>query len=92
MIRVFLVLTALQAADGYLTWRILAGGGSERNPLMRRWLALAGTLPGLVLAKVAVQVLAWMFLRELSIVLIALAVVYAIVVLHNCGQLRSSIS
>jgi hypothetical protein len=83
----FLVLAALQVADGYLTWRILAAGGSERNPLMRRWLALVGTLPGLVLAKAVLLVLAWAFLLELPIVLSALAVAYAIVVLHNFKQL-----
>jgi hypothetical protein len=75
------VLAALQAADGYLTWRILAAGGSERNLLIRRWLALTGTLPGLVLV--------WVFLRELPMVLLALVAVYAIV-LHNLEQLRRS--
>jgi hypothetical protein len=86
----FLVLAALQGGDGYLTWRILAAGGSERNPLMRRWLGLAGTLPGLVLAKGIILVLAWVFLRELPMALPALAVVYAIVVLHNLEQSRRS--
>jgi hypothetical protein len=86
----FLALAALQVADVYLTWRILGAGGSERNPLMRRWLVAVGTLPGLLLAKAVLLVLAWVYLRELPLVLLALAAAYALVVLHNLKQLRPS--
>jgi len=82
------LVVALQAADAYLTWRIIQGGGRELNPVVRFLITKAGTAPGLAIDKVFVVVMAGLFLLELPLVLLAIAVLYAWVVWHNWKQFR----
>lgn len=47
----FLLLVALFAADGILTYRIIKAGGRELNPVVRWMMDRAGIVPALVIPK-----------------------------------------
>ena len=83
----FVLLVVLQTADGFLTWRILRAG-RELNPLLRALMGGIGTMPALVVSKVLLLVLAWLYLLDLPLVLLTVAVLYMWVVWHNWTQLR----
>ncbi len=87
----FVLVVALQAADGFLTWRVLRAGGRELNPVVRFLIAHLGTVPGLALAKLFLVVMVWLYLREQLLVLLAIAALYAWVVRHNWNQLQHAI-
>lgn len=82
-----ILVTALQAADGYLTWRILRAGGRELNPIVRTFIERFGLVPGLVLSKLAMVALVGVYVRDQLPALIVIAVLYAWVVRHNWRQL-----
>lgn len=44
-------LVILQGADIWSTWRVLAAGGRELNPVVAEFIARLGLLPGLVAVK-----------------------------------------
>ena len=84
----FVLVVALQAADAFLTWRVLRAGGRELNPAVRFLITHLGTVPGLVAFKLFLVVMAWLYLREQLLVLLAIAALYACVVRHNWNQLQ----
>lgn len=84
----FVLVVALQAADGFLTWRVLRAGGRELNPLVRFLIDRLGTVPGLALAKLFLVVMVWLYLRDQVLILLAIAALYAWVVRHNWQQLQ----
>lgn len=84
----FVLVVALQAADGLLTWRVLRAGGRELNPAVRVLIDRFGIIPGLVLAKLVVVVVVGLFLRDQLLILLAIAALYAWVVRHNWQQLQ----
>lgn len=87
IVLLFLVV-ALQAADGFLTWRVLRAGGREINPAVRLLIDRFGIVPGLFLAKLVVVVVVGLFLRDQLLILLVIAVLYAWVVRHNWQQLQ----
>lgn len=86
----FIIVAALQVADGYLTWRILGLGGRELNPLIRFLMDRLGVVPGLVLAKlVLVVVIFYLVLVDQVTALALVGALYAWVVGHNWKQFRA---
>ena len=85
----FVLVMILQALDGYLTWRVLAAGGRELNPIVRALVERLGVVPGLVLAKVAFAVVAGALILEQPIALLLVAILYSWVVVHNWRQLAA---
>lgn len=87
-ILLLLLLAVLQAADAYLTWRILAAGGSERNKLLAILMLCIGVLPALVIFKLAMLVLAYLFLFQHQVLMVLIVILYVCVVAHNWNQLH----
>lgn len=87
-ILLFIVIVALQAADGFLTWRILQGGGRELNPVMRFFIDRLGLVPGLAAPKLVLVVLVFLYLLQFPALLWIIALVYVWVVLQNWEQLE----
>lgn len=85
----FVLVVALQVTDAYLTWRVLVAGGRERNPIVRAFIDRLGVLPGLLVAKAAVAVIAGVFILEQPLALLLIAVLYTWVVAHNWRQLAA---
>lgn len=83
----FILVAALQAADGFLTWRVLRAGGRELNPAVRFLIERIGLVPGLVLAKLALVILVGLYLRDQVAALLPIVALYAWVVRHNWRQL-----
>lgn len=54
-----IVLTVLQAVDGWTTYQVLKMGGSESNPLVSRLMSKVGVYPALVVYKGAAAALSW---------------------------------
>jgi hypothetical protein len=84
----FILIVALQAADAYLTFRILGTGGRELNPVMRFLMDRIGVRPGLIVAKAALSVMIGLFLRNQLPLLALIAVLYGGVVVSNWNQMR----
>jgi nitrate/nitrite transporter NarK len=84
----FIVLAILQAADAWLTYRIIDAGGRELNPVMRFLIARLGLVPGLLLPKVALLVLLALFLPAHPVFMLLIDCLYAWVVAHNLLQSR----
>lgn len=84
----FVLVVALQAADAFLTWRVLRAGGRELNPAVRVLIDRLGTIPGLAIGKLFLVVMVWLYLREQALILLAIAALYAWVVRHNWNQLQ----
>ena len=85
----FALLTFLQTADAYLTWRILANGGRELNPIVRVLMKWFGVVAGLVLAKAALLAAAALWLVSHSVATLLLVGLYCWVVVHNWKQLTA---
>lgn len=83
----FVLVVALQAADAYLTWRVLRGGGRELNPVVRFLMQELGTVAGLAVAKVALVVVIWIFLLDHPVWMALVTGLYVWVVVHNWNQL-----
>jgi hypothetical protein len=83
----FALVMALQAADAFLTWRVLRAGGRELNPVVRFLIDRFGTIRGLVLAKLVLVAAAGLFLRDHLLILLAISALYVWVVYHNWQQL-----
>ena len=82
------IFAALQACDIALTYRILAKGGRELNPVMAWLFARIGVVPGLIVSKAVIiglvgQYAPWQ-------VTAGLCVLYAVVVGNNLYQLYRS--
>jgi hypothetical protein len=84
----FVLVVALQAADAFLTWRVLLAGGRELNPAVRFLIGHLGVVPGLAVAKLFLVVMVGLYLREQLLILLAIAAAYAWVVRHNWQQLQ----
>lgn len=91
-ILLFVLVILLQAADAYLTWRILRGGGRELNPVMRYLIARLGVVPGLALAKTLLAFLTGLFLFDSPALLFVVALLYLWVVLQNWEQLGKQLA
>lgn len=86
----FVIFLILQALDAFTTYRILAAGGRELNPVLAWAFARVGELPTLTLVKclllgcaVALLVTGWQYS---ACVLGVLCVVYVVVVISNFKQ------
>jgi hypothetical protein len=66
---------------------VLVAGGRELNPIVRALIDRLGVLPGLLLAKAAVAVIAGVFILEQPLALLLIAALYTWVVVHNWRQL-----
>jgi hypothetical protein len=85
----FILVVTLQAGYAYLTWRVLAAGGRELNPIMRFLIQHIGTVGGLAAAKLAlIGVVSW-FLLDDPMSMLLVAGLYAWVVVHNRKQLKT---
>jgi hypothetical protein len=84
----FILIVALQAADAYLTCRILGAGGRELNPVMRFLMDRIGVMAGLIVAKVSLSIAIGLYLGDQPPLLILIAVVYGCVVVSNWNQMR----
>jgi hypothetical protein len=82
-----LVLAILQLCDGLLTARVLARGGWELNPVMHYLMDKLGITAGLILPKLVLTVLLWLYVSNYPLVLVLLVITYLIVVVHNWQQL-----
>ncbi len=82
-----ILLVALQVADAYLTWRVLAAGGRELNPVVRFLIGRLGLVPGLAVAKLTLTILSVLFLFDQPLVLLGAVGLYVWVVDHNIKQL-----
>lgn len=87
-ILLFVLVLALQAGDGYLTWRVLRAGGRELNPVVRFLIERIGLVPGLVLAKGVLAIVSGIFLFDQPLVLFLVVLLYVWVVRHNWQQLH----
>lgn len=85
----FILFCLLQLADIYTTHRILSKGGVELNPFMNAMFKLFGHLPALIVIKLVVCVLLYVFVIP-QWVLIALCLLYVAVVIHNVRQLKGN--
>lgn len=87
MIHLAILLTLLQAFDGWTTYKIIRRGGSEANPLVAKAISILGLYPALVLLKAGAAALVWilvLFPTNLSaIALPVLTIVYLLVAWHN---------
>lgn len=83
----FGLLTALQLADVYTTRRILIAGGKELNPMMRWLIRKLGVMPGLIIPKAFLLILAYIVLLPYPWVLGALCGLYVGVLVHNAKSL-----
>lgn len=84
----FVLIVVLQAADAYLTWRILGTGGRELNPVMRLLMDRIGIMPGLLVAKVVLSATIDIFLYDQPPLLVLIAVLYGCVIVNNWYQMR----
>jgi len=82
----FILFVALQFSDAILTWRVIATGGSERNPIMATLMRKIGMWPALLLFKTVEIVLVYRFVLHDPIWLFVLVVLYIAVVVHNWQQ------
>ena len=86
----FALLATLQIADGYLTWRVLANGGRELNPVVRILMDRLGVVAGLAMAKLALLVVTVLWLADHLVLMLLLIGLYAWVVRHNWKQLAGA--
>ncbi|MAH51436.1 hypothetical protein CMI37_36815 [Candidatus Pacearchaeota archaeon] len=89
----FLTLVILQAADVYLTNRILSIGGKELNPIVRRLMLRIGTVKAFIVFKAVIvaAVVVGLFIAPevpLLIVLVGLDLIYMYVVYRNYREYR----
>lgn len=88
----FVLLVILQVADAYLTWRVLAAGGREVNPIVRLLMEQLGVVFALALSKLVLLVVTGLWLADHLILLLMLVTLYAWVVVHNGEQLARTSS
>ena len=88
-------ITLLQIADFWLTYKVLAKGGTELNPVMARLMGLFGRGIGLAIGKIYTAIfvlggtyLGWFDSREGVAVLALILGLYVWVVWHNWVQYR----
>ena len=92
------LLTILQAFDGWTTYKIVQRGGFEKNDLVAKLIERIGLYPALVLVKGGAAALGWLLViapvvDEFTATLraslvIGLAVLYGWVAWHNWNVLR----
>jgi hypothetical protein len=86
-IALFILFVCLQFSDAILTWRVIASGGSERNPVMVRLMRAIGMWPALVLVKGIVILLVCRYLpHDDPTWLFILDALYIAIVAHNWQQ------
>ena len=83
-------LIATQLGDWYSTRTILARGGRELNPLMRRAMELAGTDAALGGKTVLVSLLGWWIGTQLEFLLAGLVVYYVFILIYNWHSMPKS--
>jgi hypothetical protein len=88
----FALLAGLQIADAYLTWRVLANGGRELNPVVRILMKWFGVAAGLMLAKAALLAAAALWLGDHVVLILLLVALYSWVVMNNWKQLSRKTS
>jgi len=89
------LLTVLQAFDGWTTWSILKAGGRELNPVLVKLIEVVGVVPALVVVKGVAAGLGWFIalapvgdVRWRGTALAMVAVVYVAVAVSNWRQYR----
>ena len=85
-----IAVVAEQVLDYWTASKILARGGVELNPVMVKLMQLLGRKSGLIIGKLYASVfvlagayLGWFDNKTGTLLLIFLAVFYAVIVLHN---------
>jgi hypothetical protein len=84
----FVLVVLLQAADAYLTLRILAAGGRELNPVTRFLMLKLNSALGLAAAKMLATIMVALFLLEHVVLMLLLVALYTWVVRQNWNQLH----
>lgn len=84
----FILFTALQLGDIYTTHTILKQGGRELNPVLAYLFGKFGHMPVLVVSKVIVVALAYLYLLNVPVILGILSALYVYVVFNNYKQIR----
>ena len=85
----FVVLVALNSLDIYTTIRILRQGGTELNPVVSWLMDKVGVIPALIIPKTLFLSACWFFLLDLpTMVMFGLCCFYALIVLHNYGEIN----
>ena len=83
MIYLFILFCLLQCADVYSTWKALSTNiGHEANPIMAWLFSEIGLKTGLVVAKLAICVGIYYFVKELWVLAI-LDLVYIEIIINN---------
>lgn len=83
-----ILFAVLQTLDIYTTGRVIAQGGSERNPLLAKLDKMFGFLPAMVVVKGIMVALVVIFLADMPGLLIALDVLYVVVVVRNYRHIK----
>lgn len=84
-----ILVAVLQVGDMVTTLMAMSRGAREANPLVAAAIRLIGRVPGLAAVKaVGLLLTLWLWQLEASLMLWALAVVYAWVVVHNINVYR----
>ena len=84
----FIAFVILQLADIYTTKTILDDGGREVNPVMAKLFEKFGVLPSLVVSKIVVAVLVYLYVQQHEIVMSLLVLFYLIVISNNFYQIN----
>jgi len=84
----FIAFVILQLADIYTTKTILDDGGREINPLMAKAFEKFGVLPALVVSKIVVVGLVYVYVQSYEIVMSLLVLFYLIVISNNFYQIN----
>ncbi len=82
------IFTVLQAMDVWTTHKVLSAGGSELNPVMDWLFKRFGVLPSLIVVKVAVVVVFWVYMLDYPLLVSAVCIFYAFVIANNLKHMK----
>jgi len=82
------IFTILQVADVWTTHKVLSAGGSELNPVMDWFFKRFGVLPSLIVIKVAVVVVFWVYMLDYPLLVSAVCIFYAFVIVNNLKHMK----
>jgi hypothetical protein len=82
------IFTLLQVIDVWTTHKIMSSGGRELNPVMDWFFKKFGVLPSIIVAKVAVLIIAWLYLISNIEIVFVICVFYIFIVINNLKQMN----
>lgn len=86
----FLLLVAVNGLDIYTTLRIVKGGGQEGNPILAPLVKRMGVIPALLVVKIPILALAWLFCSPYPLILLGLNVAFIGVCVWNFEIIRKN--